>query len=260
MSTRIHWFSATGNTWAAAAGLANRLSARGESVSLLPMSQAAQDQAQRVIFAFPLFYLCYPQSVRDFLVSYPFDPAVEYGFLVTRGFRGMGGVLQEGRHDLKARNARLAWGIYLDMPNNDVVLFAPHQESKAQAKLARTEIKLNAAADSILNGSISFDAEPFGLLRATRTSAYQERIRHAHRQWFASQSCTGRGICAKLCPLDCLSLVDGRPVWQSGCQECEACVNWCPVQAIQYRGARTESKSRYTHPAASWKDIARQRR
>ncbi|NLO40089.1 MAG: 4Fe-4S binding protein [Ruminiclostridium sp.] len=38
-----------------------------------------------------------------------------------------------------------------------------------------------------------------------------------------------------------------RPTWGKHCTQCLACINRCPVQAIQFTKA-TVSKGRYVHP------------
>jgi NAD-dependent dihydropyrimidine dehydrogenase PreA subunit len=40
---------------------------------------------------------------------------------------------------------------------------------------------------------------------------------------------------------------DGRPVWGKDCTQCLACINRCPVHAIQY-GKGTAQRGRYYHP------------
>lgn len=45
--------------------------------------------------------------------------------------------------------------------------------------------------------------------------------------------CTGCEDCIEVCPVDCISLVDGKAVVdQDECTDCEACVDVCPEGAI----------------------------
>ena len=65
--------------------------------------------------------------------------------------------------------------------------------------------------------------------------------------FWADDGCTGCGTCAGICPVDNIEMVDGRPVWQHRCEQCFACLQWCPEQALQF-GAKTTGATRYHHP------------
>ena len=58
----------------------------------------------------------------------------------------------------------------------------------------------------------------------------------------------GAGIGAANCPAQAITLENGRPVWtKKKCLKCCACINRCPVKAIQY-GKKTASRGRYVNP------------
>ena len=59
-----------------------------------------------------------------------------------------------------------------------------------------------------------------------------------------TDSCIGCGKCEKLCPLNNISMENGRPVWQGNCTQCMACICRCPAEAIEY-GRKTRGKRRY---------------
>ncbi|MFR7743510.1 MAG: hypothetical protein ACLU3I_09600 [Acutalibacteraceae bacterium] len=44
----------------------------------------------------------------------------------------------------------------------------------------------------------------------------------------------GCGQCAKRCPMNNVTLKDGKPVWGKVCTHCMACICYCPVSAIEY--------------------------
>jgi Fe-S-cluster-containing hydrogenase component 2 len=58
----------------------------------------------------------------------------------------------------------------------------------------------------------------------------------------------------RVCPVGNIRLVDGRPKWQHRCEQCLACLQWCPEQALQF-GKHTARRERYHHPQISVKDL-----
>ena len=59
-----------------------------------------------------------------------------------------------------------------------------------------------------------------------------------------TDKCTGCGKCVQRCPLNNITLTDGKPVWGKQCTHCMACIAGCPNEAIEY-GKKTVGKPRY---------------
>ena len=59
----------------------------------------------------------------------------------------------------------------------------------------------------------------------------------------------------KLCAL----LTEGLPQWQHKCQQCLACINYCPEKTIQF-GDKSLETGRYHHPEITVQDIMNQKK
>ena len=82
------------------------------------------------------------------------------------------------------------------------------------------------------------------------------------RAFQVDEKCNGCGICSRVCPVGNIRMVDDagephrRPVWQHRCEQCFACLQWCPQEAIQF-GSKTSGGKRYHHPDVKLADMFR---
>ncbi len=65
------------------------------------------------------------------------------------------------------------------------------------------------------------------------------------KAFHTNEKCVGCGKCAELCPLNNISLKNGKPIWGNDCTHCMACISYCPTGAIEY-GKKSAKKPRYT--------------
>lgn len=85
---------------------------------------------------------------------------------------------------------------------------------------------------------------------------YFELIPLSDRSISVTDKCTGCGICAKVCPVHNIKIVENKPVWQHHCEMCLACDEWCPGRAIRH-WCKTEGKN-YRHPDIKIADMLMQ--
>jgi len=72
--------------------------------------------------------------------------------------------------------------------------------------------------------------------------------------FWTNDQCKGCRTCESVCPVNNIKLVDNKPIWLDHCQQCLACIHWCPEKAIQF-GKRTLNKKRYRNPTITVKDM-----
>jgi len=72
--------------------------------------------------------------------------------------------------------------------------------------------------------------------------------------FWVDEKCNSCGICKTACLCGNIALKEGRPVWLHHCEQCLACIQWCPPEAIQY-GKKTQRYERYRHPEVKLSDM-----
>jgi ferredoxin len=72
--------------------------------------------------------------------------------------------------------------------------------------------------------------------------------------FFADGDCVKCRTCAAVCPVHNIVMTAEGPTWQHRCEQCFACLHWCPQSALQFRSG-TAGRTRYHHPAVRLSDM-----
>lgn len=132
------------------------------------------------------------------------------------------------------------------MPENYIAMFDAPQIDEARQIVNNALPYMEKAVDCILNG------RPFAKLNV----GFKDRILSGivndvfypmfvkSKAFYATDACVSCGMCAKLCPLNNVELINGKPAWGNNCTHCMACICYCPAEAIEY-GNKSKGKPRY---------------
>lgn len=261
MNGNIYYFTGTGNSLAVAENLAPRINIQ----DIIPMAGALNSgtpECNREVagFVFPLYFWGLPEIVERFMREVDLEKCSYIFVIVTRGgskgkvFDDMGKILAEKGKKLNA-------GFYLTMPGNYIPMYDVGTEEKQKAKLEKALKKIEKIAEKILEKKNDVDSE--GLIIKAMSSIIHSRWKQkVHKKdilFSVKPSCTSCELCSKVCPVDNIKMINGKPVWLHHCQECMACIHACPVEAIQC-GNKSEARRRYHHPDVTWEKIAEQKK
>jgi flavodoxin/ferredoxin len=259
MKTAIFYYSATGNSLAAARNIAEQL---GET-TLVSIPQALQGaattDATRIGFVFPVHMWGVPIQVVRFIQKLA-APTDAYIFAVATSGGMPCGTLKQTKQLLAEQGKRLAAGFSLSMVNNCTTIAPAVPPDKQHGKLAAAKRQLERICLAIKKGSrhvhqgipgVNWLFYRFMYLRAL------PKVPAMDKNYFVDENCNGCGICMKACQAHNISLENKKPVWRQHCEACFACLQWCPKESIQL-GKTTIGRRRYHHPEIRLADICRE--
>ena len=243
----IFYFSGTGNSKYAARRIADAL---GDT--LLSMNDRIRagdfspvETGERLVIAAPTYAWRIPRIVRDWLMKTELSGAKQVWFVMTCG----GEIGNAGRYNralCRAKNVEYMGTAQIVMPENYIAMFGVPQADEARRVVAEAQPDIDRTIAAIRAGE---------RLAPNRNNLYDRFMSGPVNPLFysffvkadaftAGSSCTGCGLCTKLCPMNNISLRDGKPVWGSSCTHCMACICRCPAEAVEY-GRKSAGKPRY---------------
>ncbi|MFP4417580.1 MAG: EFR1 family ferrodoxin [Fibrobacterota bacterium] len=83
--------------------------------------------------------------------------------------------------------------------------------------------------------------------------SYSQLIPLTDRSIAVNENCNSCGTCEKICPVNNIRIVNGRPAFQHACEMCFGCDEWCPSKAIHHWGRQNGVK--YHHPEVKISDF-----
>jgi ferredoxin len=257
--TKIYYFSGTGNTLWSAKKIAGYLGEFSNLPSVpgpplvelfniagLMRRAPVPLEADRVVFMFPSYAYQMPLMVRRFLVRSEIrSPYI--AALVTYG-SDPGGTLAEAHRILKRKNLALSFSGRIPSVENFIPIFGPPREGVKKKRLLLQDRATEEAARAILAGKTNspWKIRPFSICIS---SLFRLGLRKGifTRGFKLGARCNGCGLCGKICPGGAITMKNGRPVFSAECEQCQACLNWCPRRSLGFLRLKPGAKG-YHHP------------
>ncbi len=149
----------------------------------------------------------------------------------------------------------------LPMPPDHIVGFSPLPDWADRIYLRHAEKAATAIAEKIKNDSPTKNRK--GINRKFlnwSSNAFNSRLGvdrdSVEGGFYTTDACTRCGICEKLCKNGNIKLTEDGVVWGHDCQQCMACIMWCPNKAIWHPNV-TEGRRRYHNPDVTLQEMLR---
>jgi ferredoxin/flavodoxin len=254
MQTTIFYFSGTGNSLKVAQDLAKRIP-DSKVTSITRALRQGISGAGKIGIVAPVYMFGLPLIVSEFIKKLtPPSPGYIFAVLTLGGMAGP--ALQQLKKEVEDQRLLLSAGFLVAMPGNYTPLYGAPSERKQQKFFERQLQKTDEIARIVCEEKTHFDRQPRffnGLLSAIYKSG-APKIPFLDKEFWVQDSCTSCGLCQKVCPVNNIELVEGKPRWRHRCQYCFACLQWCPSESIQH-GKITVGRKRYHHPCVKPEDM-----
>ena len=263
MKTTIYYFSGTGNSLKIARDVAERL----EECELVPIAKVwQQDQlaslTEKVGFVFPLYYAGLPKIVYDFLSKIELAKSNYFFAVITYAGDINTTPLQQIETILNAKSKTLSAGFYILMPNNFIIGYDIHSEARQKEFFEEAIKNVEIIYKNVEKNEDNLGKAFFEKRRAKSENfnkTFRDKVDEYDKSFYVEDTCTSCGICVKVCPVNNITLKEGIPQWQHKCQQCLACINFCPEKCIHF-GDKTLKTGRYHHPEITVQDIMNQKK
>jgi len=262
----IYYFSGTGNSLAVARDMAESLDAGLIPVTSMLNQEHIHSEAADIGFVFPIYDFKPPGVVEAFIQKLE-NVDTKYLFAVCTYGIAPAGSLKHLDEVIRSCGGYLSGGFAVGMPHSGVgggALTQAERESMLENWKGRCEAMceyISARKEgAIESGNLLLGFFHPRILRMM-PSAFNLLLRMVLKgadslALTASEACNGCGICASICPMKNIELVDDRPVWSDNCAGCFACLHWCPKEAISLGGLDMNIKP-YHHPDVKISDMMR---
>lgn len=243
----ILYFSGTGNSKYVADYLADKL--QDEVISLGDMlkndlSKVIKSEKPFVWIA-PIYAWRFPDAVDELFRKIDFQGSKKFYFVATMG--GDSGNCEKVCRK-RVRDKGMTFGGFADviMPDNYFGGFNIKNEQEMVDIVKAAHPTLHKIAETIKSGdalNIRVKSSAGGLKSGLVNYGFCKYML-SNMKYTVSENCTGCGKCEKLCPVNNIEMLNGKPQFSNKCMSCYACIHRCPEKAINL-GKKTEGKSRY---------------
>lgn len=234
MRKAIYYFTGTGNSMRASIKIAQRL---GDTNIISMRSDPAKVpvvDCDMIGFVFPVYHWTMPEPAVRFVERLEINPKA-YIFVVAMPSFVLGDACERLERILAAKGAKLSYGEKVNSVANYVLVYPPMPSPRYV--VPKAEKKLDGIAENIANRrSKGYPRENVFIRRIHQKvmAPYKKLQKYADIPFTISGDCISCGLCAKVCPVDNIALIEGRPTFHHKCAQCMACVSFCPKRAIGY--------------------------
>jgi len=256
MEYTIFYYTGTGNSLWVARTIAGLLG-NSELISISEWMKDRKPVDSEVIgIVFPVHMWGVPPPVVKFIAELKTaSPKYMFGLAVNAG--QVANTLVQLKDIFRKNAMSLCSGYEIQLPTNYIPWGSAESREVQEKKFEAAVKKIPGIVATIKNREKKPVEKGQPWQRWLLTLIYKlsySRIPKMDARFMVDEKCNHCGICSRICPAGNIVMADGRPTWNHHCEQCLACIQWCPEKAIQY-GEKTAAYERYHHPEITLKDM-----
>lgn len=243
------YLSGTGNTKYCVEKLLEQVDKNTKVIALEEEEAVQEIRKNDVIYlGYPIQFSNAPYMVQEFIKKHGdlWKDKKVFCIATMGGFSGDGAGCSARL--LKRYGAEILGGLHIKMPDSvcDSKLLKKPIEKNRQI-IREAEEKISHTANLIKQGKYPQDGLSFisyvgGLLG--QRLWFQKKTAGYSKELKINSNCMGCGACVLLCPMQNLTMKDGKPVPDERCTMCYRCISHCPKQAITLLGKEVVEQTR----------------
>ena len=243
----IFYFSGTGNSRYVAERIAKATNEKMVNMTKSEMDKNVKyilQDGERLGFVFPIYWWGTPALVEEFVRKMQIqvnDNSYVYG-VSTYGMEPYNG-LKDLQKQLLKKNIHLQAVYEVKMVDNYVVGYELAAKEKQEKVCQNAQVKTDQIVNDIVDQKQTKIADILGTTVKPIVHSFYKVTDH-RKKFYATDECTGCGLCAKNCPCQAIVMENNKPTWKENCSFCLKCINSCPAHALQH-GKGTIKRSRY---------------
>ena len=260
-NVQLCYFTGTGNTRLMALTVSGSLTEAGFRVHLTEIRNGIMPETdpeeETLGILFPVFGLSLPFPVKAYLKQLPKTKSGTC-FLLANAHSNTGESLRHAAGILRTRGYRLLGSVGTYTPSSSLITEETEPEEQAREMRAAAVKKAAEFTEALLSGEPRFESESIG--RKEKGMALFFRLAMPGfllKRTETAASCTSCGLCTRICPMDNITMKNGRPVRGSRCAVCLRCLNFCPENAV--RMWNSGGRRQYREPSFKKPDNRRYR-
>lgn len=244
---KIYYFTGTGNSLQ----ISNDLSAEIGECTIHKIAEYSGEKiaVNTLGIIFPVYNWGLPLIISDFLRK--LDISDDTYIYAVANFGGLPGkALDQCKDILKEYGLKLSAGFLINMPGNYILGYGAKSKGVQGKLFAKEGKKIIYISDCVKSKKECRIEKSNTIIDRVCSNYFYKHINEFHeadQYYIVDNNCTGCALCAKRCPVNNITMVDGKPNWNHHCELCVACIQSCPKKAIDYKGVIRKRKQ-YLNP------------
>lgn len=256
MNNVIFYFSGTGNNLAVASHIAKSLKDT-EIIHVLKLEETLKNKStyERIGFVFPVYYLHMPRVMKEIISKAQFkSDQYIFGVIAHGGSRGM--AMGDLRKEINQQGGKLSGEFRVRMPGNYIVEYGAFPRAICNFLYKREERKILKISLKIKRKDPTDIMKPGIIAKLFHDNAIKQssNFKMKDREFKVNDKCLHCKVCKNVCSVNNIDFPGDKPRWKNNCEQCMACIQWCPAKAIEYSN-KTRKRKQYSHPEIKANDI-----